>query len=123
MPVAHGKCLRRDERLHLLDVAVERISERAVCEDELGEAVPRLVELLRAADEIGLAVQLDERGRAALDLVADEPLGGHAARLLRGGGEPLLAKDLLGLVDVAVRLLERALAVEHSGARLVAEHP
>ena len=55
-------------------------------------------------------------------VVADEAFGGDAAGLLGGGGEALLAEDLLGLVDVAVRLFERALAVEHPGAGLVAEH-
>ena len=114
--------LRRRESLQQLDVSVGRVAEGRRMEDELGEDVARLLERVRPRDEVRLAVQLDQGRHAGLHVVADEPFGRHAAGLLRGGGETLLAEDLLGLLHVAVRLLERALAIEHSGARLLAEH-
>jgi hypothetical protein len=56
-----------------------------------------------------------------MDVVADHALAGGAARLLGGAGQALLAKDVLGLLEVPGALDQRALAIHHAGARLLTE--
>ena len=55
------------------------------------------------------------------DLDGDEALGGDAAGLLGGLGEALLAQPVDRGLDVAVGLVERALAVHHARAGLLAQ--
>src|SRR5690606_36140023 len=82
-------------------------------------------ELLVLRDEVGLAVELDERagltrvGRGDVD--GDEALGRRAVLALGDALEALDAEDLESLLRVAVRLVERLLDVEHAGARALAQ--
>ena len=88
-----------------------------------GDGVGDGVELLALGDEVRLALQLDEDAGGVV--VGDEGddgavLGGAALAL----GDALLALDaqgLDGLVDVAVGLVQRLLAVHHAGAGELAE--
>ena len=57
----------------------------------------------------------------AVDDRADEALGGRAVGPLAGLRHPLLAQERAGGVDVAVGLLQRALAVHHPRAGELAE--
>ena len=57
----------------------------------------------------------------SVDDVADEALGRLASRTLAGGRHAALAQERAGGVEVAARLLERALAVHHPRAGRVAE--
>ena len=68
-------------------------------------------------DEVGLAVELEQR----LAGVGDEAVGGGAAGPLADVLGTLDAQELDGLVEVAVSLVERLLAVHHAGAGEVAE--
>ncbi len=52
-----------------------------------------------------------------MDVGTDGALSGHTASLLVCGGEPLLAQELSGLVDVAAAGDERLLRVHHARAR------
>ena len=54
-------------------------------------------------------------------VVADEALARRAAGALAGEGHAALAQERPGGFEVAVRLLERALALHHPGAGGVAE--
>src|SRR5215207_1479414 len=80
-------------------------------------------EVVVPGDEVGVAVDLDEHAdlAVAVDVGLDRPLGGlPAAHLQRLVAEPD-AQQLDGLVDVAVRLRKRRLAVHHAGAGAVAQ--
>ena len=75
------------------------------------------LELLVLRDRLGLAADGDHRADAVLDPVADEALGRRAAGTLRHLRHPPLAEERARGLEVAARLLERALAVHHRGAR------
>ncbi|EGJ74447.1 putative elongation factor Ts [Streptomyces sp. Tu6071] len=89
----------------------------------LGQRVGDGLELLALGDEVGLALQLDEdAGGVVVGEEGDDGavLGGAALAL----GDALLALDaekLDGLVDVALGLVQRLLAVHHAGAGQLAE--
>ena len=82
-----------------------------------------LLEVVGARDEVGLAVHLDEHADLAahVDVVADQPLGGRAAGLLGRLREPALAQERRRLLEVAVGLGQRRLALHHARAGRVAE--
>ncbi len=67
-------------------------------------------------DEVGLAVHLDHRAELAVggDVDAHGALRGHAGGRLGGLGAALDAQQLLGLLHVAARFLERLLALHHA---------
>src|SRR5262249_48583880 len=94
------------ERL-LGDVAV------AFGDDEARDAVERTPEDVTLRDEVGLAVELDDRADIAVDRDLDRAFVRVASGALGGAGQALLAQPVLGRVHIAVRLLERALAVHH----------
>ena len=75
-------------------------------------------EVLALGDEVGLALELDEDARGVGDQTGGRLALGAALRRLGGA---LDAQDLDGLVEVAVGLVERLLAVHHAGAGLLAE--
>src|SRR5437764_1801274 len=81
------------------------------------------LEVLVARDEVGLAVDLDEHPDLAprVDVALDDPLRGGAAGALLGARLALDAEDLDRLLEVAARLLQRALAVHHPRAGAVAQ--
>src|SRR5919198_1117244 len=79
------------------------------------------LELVVARHRLGLAADGDERPVVVLDAVADEALRRRAAGALAGLGHALLAQEALCGLEVAACLLERALAVHHPRAGLVAE--
>ena len=78
-------------------------------------------EVLVLRDRLGLAADRDDRAVCVVGLDEDDALGRLAVGALRGGRHALLAQELDGRVEVAVRLLQRALAVHHPRARRVAE--
>ena len=71
----------------------------------------------------GCAVHFDERSRRGVrrQAVSDESLAGRAPRLFCGAGEAALPEDRVGVLEVALRLGQRGLALHHARARLVAE--
>ena len=81
------------------------------------------MEVGRARHEVGLAVDLRENAPRVIggDLVRDEALVRAPAGFLLRAGEPALAQNRRRLVEVAVRVGQRVLALHHPRARLVAE--
>ena len=77
-----------------------------------------VLEVVGARDEVRFAVHLHEDADLAahVDVAADQPFVGRAAGLLRRLREPALAEDRRRLVDVAVGLGERRLALHHARA-------
>ena len=86
-------------------------------EDALGEGL----ELLVVGHRLGLATDADDRAGLVVDDEADQALGRLPPGALAGGRHPALAQERPRGLDVAARLLERALAVHHPRARAVAE--
>ena len=76
------------------------------------DLVGHLLELVVLGDEVGLAVQLDQR----TVLGRDQTLGGGTLGALADVLGALDAQQLDGLVEVAVGFDQRVLAVEHAGA-------
>src|SRR5262249_34882159 len=68
-------------------------------------------------------VDLDEHSDATpgVKVGADQPFAGHAPRLLRRGGQALLAEPSNGLLQVALRLGKSLLAVHEARTGLVAK--
>ena len=116
-----GRPVVRRERPELRGIARPRLAESIVRRDLVGQPVREIPEVGGAGDEIGLAVHLEEDRRLRRDARDDEAFGRGAVRLSRGGGQPSLAEDLLGLLEVAGGLDERAPAVHHPDARLRAQ--
>src|SRR5690606_31492955 len=86
-----------------------------------GDGVDERQEVLVLGDEVGLGVDLDQHGLAAVLGGDDAALGGDAVGLLVGLGQAGLAQPFGGGVDVAVVLGERLLALHHAGAGALAE--
>ena len=76
-----------------------------------------------AGDEVRVAVDLDEHADlgVGVDVGLDGALGGLATAELERLVAEAHAQQLDGLLDVAVGLAERLLAVHHARARAVAE--
>ena len=89
--------------------------------DELGQRIGLRLELLTAGDEVGLALQLDERADLAVDGEGDNALRVLPVTALGAGGESLLAQPLLGGFHVASVGLEGPLGVHHPGAGRLAQ--
>jgi hypothetical protein len=102
-------------------VARARLAECGVRRHLLGERLRERAEVRGARDEVRLAVHLDQDGGLGGDPRDHESFGGGAVRLARGRREPLLAEDLLGLLEVAGGFDERPLAIHHSHARFGAQ--
>ncbi len=100
----------------LLDRHVRRMIER-----HRQHAAHERLEIVVAGDEVGLGIDLDDDAEIGLNGDADEALGRHAAALLGGLGEALLAQPVDGGLDVALGLVERVLAIHHAGAGLLAQ--
>src|SRR5581483_3372645 len=81
----------------------------------LGQGGHGRLEAVALGHEVGLAGQLDHGPDVALDEHVDGALGGGPAGPLAGGGEALLPQPGLGLLHVALGLLEGLLAVHHPG--------
>ena len=79
------------------------------------------LELVVLRDRLGLAADPDDRAAAPVDDEADEALGRRPARTLSRRRHAALAQQRAGALEIAVRLLERALAIHHPRARRVAE--
>src|SRR5262249_37635756 len=88
-----------------------------------GDVADQLLELGRLGDEVSLAVDLAETAYlpARMDVRPDGAVAGRTPRLLRGLGEAALAEKAQRLLEVAVRLAQRLLAVEQPGAGLLAQ--
>src|SRR5439155_9267065 len=94
---------------------------RAVCVQRTQHLLTECLELAGLGDRLALAADADDRADAVADDGADEPLGRGTLGPLAGLREASLAEDPLRLGNVAARLDERALALHHAGAGLVAE--
>ncbi len=90
-------------------------------EHQRGQRVGFGLELLGTGDEVGLALELDDRADVAVDEEADDALGVVAVLTVGAGGETLLTEPDLGGLDVAVGRLEGLLAVHHARAGRVAQ--
>ena len=96
--------------------------ELAVAPDrELGDGADKGLERLVAGDEIGLGIDLDKGAGGAAGGNPDQPFGGDSPGLFGGGRQPLFAQPVDRGLDVAVAVAERALAIHHAGAGLVAQ--
>jgi len=115
--VGHRGVIAEGRRLERLDVGGP-LSDGVGC-----QVLDESAELLVASDEVGLAVDLDERPALAAgrDRRRDEAVGRGAVGALLGLGDTALAQHVDGCVDVAVGLLERPFAVHHPHAGFVAE--
>ena len=91
-----------------------------MCDGDLAREVG---EVVVPGDEVGLAVDLDERADLAVevDVAARRALGRCALAALGGLGLALHAQQLDRLLGVAVGLLERLLAVHHPRAGALAQ--
>src|SRR6185437_7581862 len=80
-------------------------------------------EVLAARDEVGLRVDLDDgAARAVLgDRGAHLALGRDLSGARRGFDDALLQDDLDGLVEIALGLFERRLAVANPGLRALTQ--
>jgi len=91
--------------------------------DRLEHLLREREELVVVGDRLGLAADGDDRAALAVvgDSVADLSLGRLAPSALGGAGQALLAQQDFRALDVAVRLLERALALHHRRSGEVAQ--
>ena len=105
--------------LPLLLEALDRA--RAVRVNRPQHLLGERAELVVVGHGLGLAADADDRADVVLDDEADEALGRRPPGALARGGHPALAEERAGGLDVPAGLLERALAVHHPRARLVAE--
>ena len=94
-----------------------------VFKKDVGDLVDEGVELIRAGDEVGLAVDLDDDGLPAFmaNLDVGKALGGDAAGFGGGFGDAFLAEDVDGFLNVPVDFLEGALAIHDAGAGPIAK--
>jgi hypothetical protein len=93
------------------------------CLDRLEHLLGEGQELVVVRDRLGLTADGDHRAllRVVVEAVSDLPFRGRAVRALGRAGHTLLAQQANGGLDVPVRLLQRALAVHHRRAGLVAQ--
>src|SRR5438093_2944351 len=100
-------------------VDVLRIHRRDLHRDLLRE----LAELGIARDEVRLARELDERADPSpgVNVGLDDAFLRQPVGLLLRPCESALPQERLGLLEVPARLLERALAVHHTRAAVLAE--
>ena len=85
----------------------------------MARSLARAWNSLGAGDEVGLAVDLDQRGDLAahVDVVADQAFLGLArSAFLAAAASALLAQDLRGLVEIAAGRLQRLAAFQNAGA-------
>ena len=78
-------------------------------------------EVRALGDEVGLAVELDERADVAVDDDVDRAFGRPRGRRACRAWQALRAQPVLRRLEVAVGLLERLLAVHHPGAGRLAQ--
>ena len=84
--------------------------------DQAGQLLGLELEVLAGGDEVGLALQLDERADLLVDDEGHDALGVLPVVALGAGGEALLAQPVLGGLHVAVVGLEGLLRIHHPGA-------
>ena len=89
--------------------------------DNTGQVLGEFHELLVLGNEVGLGVDLDHDGAVRERNRVDHTLGSNAASLLAGGGQALLAQDLNGLLEIALRLGQSLLAFHHAAVGLAAQ--
>src|SRR6266542_4175663 len=119
----------RNDRLRLLRdrLSVPRLARelldsfRFALGDPLGDVVSELAELVRARDEVGLAIDLHEHSDVAARVRLHCAFGRDSSGLLGGRGEAFLAEDSARLLHVSTGLGERALDVHHARAGLFAQ--
>src|SRR5215216_4082302 len=122
-----GGLLLEDAQLGLLvglrDLLLGDVADRRRRGDVQCDLAGERDEVVVAGDEVGVAVDLDEDAdlAVAVDVGLNGALGGLAAAHLERLVAEADAQQLDGLVDVAVGLLERLLALHHPRARPVAE--
>ncbi len=80
---------------------------------EVGDRLDQLYELLGLGDEVGLALELDDRCGCLVPGHRDGSLGVLTVGALSRLGKALLAEPLAGGIEVSVVLHERLLGVHH----------
>ncbi len=86
-----------------------------------GDGAHHLLEFLIAGDEVGLGVDLDERGLLGVGGKPDQALGRDAAGFLGGLGKPLGPQPIDRDLHVALGLVQCRLAIHHARAGLLAQ--
>ena len=84
--------------------------------DDLRHAGDELVEERAASDEVGFAVDFDDHADTVDDRGVRHALGGDAGRLLGLGSQTLFTQINNGLLEIALVLDERLLAVHQAAA-------
>src|SRR5918998_1822147 len=110
-------------RAHVLGHVLLGDVQRRCGGDVEGDLARELLEVLVAGHEVGLAVDLEQHADLAggVDVALDDALRRGALAALGRVGLSAHAQELDRPVEVAARLLERALAVHHASARARAE--
>src|SRR4051794_21293198 len=122
-----GRLLLEDAQLRVLgllrDLLLGDVQDARRRGDVHRDLAGEGLEVLVAGHEVGVAVDLDQHADLAVgvDVGGDGALGGLAAAHLQRLVAEAHAQQLDGLVEVAVGLLQRRLAVHHARARPVAE--
>ena len=92
----------------------------SVAEHGIGELLHQCEKCAVLGGEVGLGLELYERGAIAADRGRDRSFAVLAVRAFGRLGQALLAQRLDGLVEVAIALDERLLAIHHARACCVA---
>src|SRR3546814_6499625 len=93
-----------------------------VCSSELfGSLARQCAEVIALGNEIGLAVDFDDRDRLVIAGNCEHAFGRGAAGFLVGLGRAVHAQLFNCLVEVATGGVERLLAVAHAGASTFAQ--
>ena len=105
----------------------QRLEGAVAIAREIADNAHKALKGLVAGDKISLGIDLDqsaggvERAAGSAHGGADQPLGGHPPGLFGRRRQPLLAQPVDRRFEIAAAVAERALAVHHAGAGLVAQ--
>ncbi len=119
--VGNRRFTRPGQRASVRAGPAPNLAEGVLGGDPIGQLVGEEAEGFGSGDEVRLAVHFEENRGLARHVCDNEPFGRRASRLARGGGEPLLAKDLARLVETPASFDESLLAFHDADAGLGAE--
>ena len=111
------QCSLNGQVAHLASLERVHVS-RILLHDNVSQIRYKLLEVCILCNEVGLGVNFDHAGYAALsaNLCTNHALCSDTASLLCSLGQTLLAQQLNSLVEIAVCFLECLLAVHHAYA-------
>ena len=96
-------------------------ARRSRVDDVLGNLADKRLELVALRDEVGLAIDLDERVNAVFAICVDDTLRGYLACSLGAGRHSLFAENVNRFVHIAVGFNQSLFAIHHAYARLGAQ--